>query len=210
MEKLVDKTCQDFTEALYSKDAVPGGGGAAALCGALGAALAGMVANLTTGKKKYAAYENDIQGVLKEAQSLQDRFLTMIDADAENFAPLSKAYGMPSGTEEEKALKAEVMEKCTITACEVPIEIVKTCHQAILLHKELLDKGSVLALSDVGVGAELLRAAMISGWMNVQINIKGLKDRQRAQAIEDELKPLLADGIRSAESISAEVQKRLS
>ncbi|MEG1432122.1 cyclodeaminase/cyclohydrolase family protein [Eubacterium sp.] len=208
--KLVDKTCREFTEVLYSKAAVPGGGGAAALTAALGTALAGMVANLTTGKKKYAEYEEDIQRILVQAQDIQDDLLDMIDQDAENFSPLAKAYSMPSDTPEEKAEKAAVMEKCTITACSVPIEIVKTCHKAIKLHEELLGKGSILALSDVGVGVECLRAAMVSGWMNVQINIKTLQDRDRAMVIEEELKPLIADGIAISERVSSEVQARLS
>ena len=96
-----EKKCTEFVEALYSKAAVPGGGGAAALVGAVGTALAGMVGNLTTGKKKYAEFEEDIQRILKEAQALQDRLLAMIDEDAENFLPLSKAYGLPKETEEE-------------------------------------------------------------------------------------------------------------
>lgn len=210
MESLAEKTCRGFIEALYSKDAVPGGGGAAALTGALGAALAGMVANLTTGKKKYAAYEEDIQRILVQARALQDRFLAMIDEDAENFAPLAKAYGLPAGTDDEKARKAEVLEACTLTACTVPMEIVRISCEAIALQDELLEKGSLLALSDVGVGAECLRAALVSGWMNVQINIRTLQDRQKAQAIADELMPLVTAGTRQAESISNEVQRRLS
>lgn len=134
----------------------------------------------------------------------------MIDEDAENFAPLARAYGMPAGTDAEKARKADVLEACTLTACTVPMDIMRTCCQAIALHSELLEKGSRLALSDVGVGAECLRAALVSGWMNVQINIRTLKDRQRAQAIADELAPLLEDGIRQAEYISQEVRRRLS
>jgi formiminotetrahydrofolate cyclodeaminase len=210
MESLAEKTCRGFIEALYSKDAVPGGGGAAALTGALGAALAGMVANLTTGKKKYAANEEDIQHILVQARALQDRFLAMIDEDAENFAPLAKAYGLPAGTDDEKARKAEVLEACTLTACTVPMEIVRISCEAIALQDELLEKGSLLALSDVGVGAECLRAALVSGWMNVQINIRTLQDRQKAQAIADELMPLVTAGTRQAESISNEVQRRLS
>ena len=102
---LADKTCNEFVKELASKSPVPGGGGAAALGGAIGVALSSMVCNLTTGKKRYAEYENDIQDILKKAAALQQDLMKMIDEDAENFLPLSKAYGMPKNTEEEKKLK---------------------------------------------------------------------------------------------------------
>ena len=98
-------TCEDFTNKVFSKDPAPGGGGVAALAGALGIALGGMVCNLTAGKKKYAMYEEDIQRIIKEAEALKVRFLKMMDEDAENFVPLSQAYSLPAGTDEEKAFK---------------------------------------------------------------------------------------------------------
>lgn len=121
-ESISEKKCTEFVEALYSKAAVPGGGGAAALVGAIGTALAGMVGNLTTGKKKYAEFEDDIQRILKEAQALQDRLMAMIDEDAKNFLPLSKAYGLPKETEEEIAYKEKTLEECTKVACSIPLE----------------------------------------------------------------------------------------
>lgn len=207
---IADKKCTEFVEVLYSKSAVPGGGGAAALTGAIGTALAGMVGNLTTGKKKYAAYEEDIQRILKDAQTLQDQLMAMIDQDAENFRPLAKAYSLPSETEEEKAHKAEVMESCTKVACQVPIDIVKTCYQAIKLHEELAEKGSALAISDVGVGVQCLRAAMISGWLNVLINIKTMQDKAFVSDVENELKPMLKDGIEICDRVYDAVEKQLS
>ena len=207
---IADKKCTEFVEVLYSKSAVPGGGGAAALVGAIGTALAGMVGNLTTGKKKYAEYEEDIQRILGEAQALQDQLMAMIDQDAENFAPLSKAYSLPTETEEQKAHKAEVMEECTKVACGVPIEIVRVCYKSIKLHEELVHKGSALAISDVGVGVQCLRAAMISGWLNVLINIKTMKDRDYVASVENELKPMLEDGIAICDTVYAEVEKQLS
>ena len=151
----------------FSKEPVPGGGGVSAIVGALGVALGGMVCNLTTGKKKYAEYEEDIQRIMKDAEVLKNQLMDMIDQDAENFLPLSKAYGLPRETEEEKAYKAQVMEDCLKVACSVPIDIVKTAFEAIKLHEELAVKGSKLALSDVGVGVALLRSAILGGWLNV-------------------------------------------
>ena len=105
MEKIAEKSCIGFVDVLASKAPVPGGGGAAALVGAIGMALGSMVCNLTTGKKKYAQYEEDIQAILGKAKTLQDQLLEMIDKDAEGFFPLSQAYGLPANTDEEKAAK---------------------------------------------------------------------------------------------------------
>ena len=117
MEKIAEKSCIGFVDVLASKAPVPGGGGAAALVGAIGMALGSMVCNLTTGKKKYAQYEEAIQEILVKAGKLQEELLSMIDKDAEGFYPLSKAYGLPTSTEEEKQYKAETMEKCLKVAC---------------------------------------------------------------------------------------------
>ena len=105
MEKIAEKSCIGFVDVLASKAPVPGGGGAAALVGAIGMALGSMDCNLTTGKKKYAQYEEDIQAILGKAKTLQDQLLEMIDKDAEGFFPLSQAYGLPANTDEEKAAK---------------------------------------------------------------------------------------------------------
>jgi len=204
------KKCTEFVEVLYSKNAVPGGGGAAALVGAVGIALAGMVGNLTTGKKKYAAYEEDIQRILKESHILQDRILAMIDEDAENFLPLAKAYGLPKETDEEKAYKEKTLEECTKVACSVPIEIVEVCYKAVLLHEELVGKGSAMAISDVACGVQCLRAAMISGWVNVLINIKTIKDTEYIADVENRIKPMLKEGVEICDRVYAEVEKQLS
>ncbi len=98
-------TCTKFVDETFSKAPVPGGGGVASLVGALGVALGGMVCNLTTGKKKYAQYEEDIQRIMKEAEELKTTMMGMIDQDARNFLPLSKAYGLPTSTDEEKKYK---------------------------------------------------------------------------------------------------------
>ncbi len=154
------------------------------MTGAMGAALAGMVGKLTIGKKKYVAFEEDIKGILGEARFLQERLVFMIDEDADNFLPLAKAYKLPKNTEKEKAHREKVLEKHTKKACEVPAEIVETCYKAILLHERLMTRCSAMVLSDVAVGVQCLRAAMISGWINVLINTKTLKDRDYARLLK--------------------------
>ena len=207
--KYAEKPVTEFTDATFSKDPVPGGGGVSALAGALGTALGGMVCNLTTGKKKYAQYEDDIQRIMKEANEIKDSLIGMIDQDAENFLPLSKAYGLPTGTEEEKAHKAEVMEKCLKVACSVPVDIVKTSYKVIALMKELSVKGSSLALSDVGVGVTLLRGAITGGWLNVVININSIKDAEYVKQIREEVEPLVTDGMKKCDEIYMNVWKTL-
>ena len=207
--KYVQLSCEEFTNETFSKAAVPGGGGVAALVGALGTALAGMVGNLTTGKKKYAEYEQDIQRILAEASELTASLLEMIDQDAENFLPLSKAYGLPQETEEEKKVKSETLQSALKVACEGPIDIVRAAYKAIELHDELAIKGSTLALSDVGVGVQLLRSALISGWLNVLININMINDEEYVSKIRTELEPIVEDGTKRCDEICDKVIKAL-
>ena len=205
MENIAQKSCIDFVEVLASKAAVPGGGGAAALAGAIGMALGSMVCNLTTGKKKYAQYEEHIQEILVKAKKLQDELLSMIDKDAEGFYPLSKAYGLPTSTEEEKKYKAETMEKCLKVACEVPMNIVRLCYDSIKLHEELVDKGSKLAISDVGCGVQCLRAGILSAQLNVIINVNSMKNREYADKIDKECNQLVEDGVRICDEVYKKV-----
>ena len=195
MEKIAEKSCIGFVDVLASKAPVPGGGGAAALVGAIGMALGSMVCNLTTGKKKYAQYEEDIQAILGKAKTLQDQLLEMIDKVAEGFFPLSQAYGLPANTDEEKAAKEVELERCLKLACEVPFKIVELCNESIKLHEELVDKGSKLAISDVGCGVQALRGAILSAQLNVIINVGLMKDKEYAKALDEKCEALVKEGV---------------
>ena len=210
MEKIPQWSCEKFVDETFSKAPVPGGGGVAALVGSIGAALAGMVGNLTTGKKKYAEYEEDIQRILADAKVLQDDLLSQIDKDAENFYPLSQCYGMKAETEEEKAAKEEKMQACLKVASSAPIDIVKLAYKAIKLHEELAVKGSKLAVSDVGCGVVCLKAALQSGWLNVMINLKSIHDEDYVKAVEAELLPLVSEGSELADRIYEDVKSQLA
>lgn len=203
--KLIDKSCREFTAALAAKGPVPGGGGAAALAGALGAALGSMVANYTTGKKKYAAYEADIQAAMKKAAALQARLLALVDEDAEAFAPLSAAYAIPK----DAPGRAETLESASLEACKAPREMAALCGEAIGLLEGLLEKGSVLLVSDVGCGALLCGAALESAALNVFVNTATLQDRGQAQAIEAEMDALLDKYAPKAAHIAQEVRRRV-
>ncbi len=207
--KFAQMGCDKFVDESFSKAPVPGGGGVSALAGALGVALAGMVCNLTTGKKAYAQYEEDIQRITAEAEKIKTDFMNMIDQDAENFYPLSQAYGLPKETEEQKKYKDETLQSCLKVACGVPIELVRVSYKAIKLHEELAVKGSKLALSDVGVGVECLRSALIGGWLNVVININSITDQEYVANLRKELVPLVEEGTKLCDSIYESVIKTL-
>lgn len=201
---------QEFAAQLATKAPVPGGGGASALAGALGAALGSMVGALTVGKKKYAAVEQDVLRIMARMETLQTRLLALIDEDAAAFLPLSKAYGMPKDTDEARAAREAVMAEALERAAQPPLMIMEACCEAIELHGELLDKGSVLALSDVGVGALLCKAALQGASLNVRINTGPMTDRARAAALNAHATRMLDDYVPAADALYEAVRERLS
>ncbi|HHV99892.1 MAG TPA: cyclodeaminase/cyclohydrolase family protein [Clostridiaceae bacterium] len=206
---MTEKSCIEFVKMLSSKAPVPGGGGASALVGALGVALGSMVCNLTLGKKKYEAVEEDIKRVLNKAEELQQSLLQLVERDAEVFEPLSKAYGLPKNTEEEKKTREEVMESALKLACSVPMEIMEKCMEAIALHEELADKGTKIAISDVGVGVLFCRSALEGASLNVFINTKLMKDREYAEMMNEKADKMLSEGIGRANAVYAAVSGQL-
>ncbi len=204
-----EKNIPDFIEVLASKDAVPGGGGAAALCGAIGCALGNMVGSLTVGKKKYADVEEEIIELKAKSDELQKRLLTLIDEDAAGFEPLSKAYGLPAETDEEKAHKKEVLEKCSKDACEVPLKIMGSCCEAIDIISEFAAKGSALAVSDAGCGAIICKSALYAASLNVFINTKGMEDRGYAEGLNNKANEMLSVYGMKADDIFNSVKAKL-
>ncbi len=202
-------TCTEFVDVLASKEAVPGGGGASALVGAIGTALGNMVGSLTVGKKKYADVEDEMQELKQKCTKLQEELLHLIERDAEVFEPLSKAYGLPHATEEEKAEKARVMEIVLKDACSVPMEIMEKCCEAIELLREFAAKGSTLAISDAGVGATCCKAALKGASLNVYINTKSMEDRAYAQSLNDQADAMLEKYTVLADEIYDSVLNRL-
>ena len=204
-EKLTEKSLAAFTEVLAAKEPVPGGGGAAAAAGALGAALCIMVGNYTVGKKKYAAYEADVLRIMEEADRLQKELIRLVDADAEAFTPLSQAYAIPK----EDPNRAEVLEAATIGACRAPMEMMRCSARAVDLLEKMLEKGSVMLVSDVGCGALLCRAAIESAAMNVYINTKTMQDRKLAEELEQEAEQLISVYSGKASAIASAVTEKI-
>ena len=183
----MERDIQNFLAALASKAPTPGGGGAAALCGAVGVALGNMVGNLTLGKKKYAEVQEDIAALNQRAEALRADFLALIDADAAAFEPLSKAYGIPK----DEPKRGEVMEAALLAAVQPPLEIMRKCVKALELIAEYAQKGSALAVSDAGCAAAITRAACEAAALNVFVNTKSMANREKAGEINREANELL-------------------
>lgn len=196
-----------FITDLASKAPVPGGGGASALGGAIGSALGSMVGNLTLGKKKYAEYEPDILTILEKLSVNQEELLSLMDKDAEAFEPLSKAYSLPKTTEEEKARKETVLEEALFCASLVPLEIMHRALDAIVLLEELSRKGTRLAISDIGVGIQLLRAALLGASMNIFINTKSMKNEAEVDRLNKEADALIKEGCSIADAVYEKIRK---
>ena len=206
---MLDKQFSAFLRELSGPAPVPGGGGASAACGALAAALASMVASLTTGKKKYAAYENDIQRILKETAFRMEELTALADEDAKAFEPLAKAYSLPKNTEEEISHREAVMKKVLYDASVAPLSIMESVAEVILLIEEVAEKGSAMAISDAGVAAVFAQAALKGASLNVFINTKSMKDRETAAALNKKAHALIREGEERTDRVFAKVMERL-
>ena len=207
--EMMEKSCGQFLAELAGKAPTPGGGGASALVGAAGVALGNMVGSLTTGKKKYAAVEAGIQALNARAETLRGELEALVQADAEAFAPLAAAYGLPKDTPEQAAHKAAVLEKALDAACAVPLQIMEKCAEGIALAEEYAAKGSVLAVSDAGCAAALCKAALQAASLNVFINTKLMADRSRADVLDAKADNLLNEFVPRADAVFASVMQKL-
>jgi formiminotetrahydrofolate cyclodeaminase len=205
MKQFSDMTYTEFAEVLASKEPVPGGGGASALVGALGVALCSMVGNLTVGRKKYAAVEADVYSILDKAKVIQARLIELIEEDAKVFEPLAAAYAIPK----DDPMRGEIMEKILANACAAPLEMMQCCCEAIDLLAEMLEKGSVTLVSDVGVGALLCGAALQGASLNIYINTKSMMERANAEEINRKADAMLHEHARLAGYVYEQVAQRL-
>lgn len=198
-----------FTQQLCSKSPTPGGGGVSALAGALGAALGAMAANLTVGKKTYADVQTCMQESAERLTCLSQEFLKGIQADADAFAPLAKAYGLPKDTEEQKQEKERVLQQALYEAAQPPLTVLKQCVQALELLEQLHDKASRLVVSDVGCGAALCWACAHTAAMNVYINAGMLTDAAQRRTVMHQCQAELERACRMAEQIIQAVEETL-
>ena len=181
-----------FVEDLASAAPAPGGGGASAYAGALAAALASMVGNLTVGKKTYAEVEGEVMRHLEELKGLRSRLIELVDADARAFEPLAAAYRMPKGSPEELAAKQEAIRRALVGATEVPLDIMRTVARVVDHADYLAHHGSRMARSDAGVSAAFARAAVDGASLNAYINAASMDDADRARRVREEASAIVS------------------
>ncbi len=174
--KLVDMTVKDYLDLLKSDAPAPGGGSVSALSAAQGVGLVAMVADLTIGREKYAEYEQVCKEAKEEALKLYEALVAAIDEDTEAFNKVSAAYKMPKDTDEQKAARSAAIRKANVGATQVPYETIKLCLAGLKVTETMVGKSNPNAASDLGVAALNLMAGIRGAWLNVKINLPGIKD----------------------------------
>ncbi len=187
-----DQPIQQFLDELASKASTPGGGSAAAIMGAMGAALGSMVGNFTVGKKGYEDVDAEVREILDQCEALRDKLTGMIKADIDVFNQVMGAYGMPKDTDEQKAERSKAIQAALKEATDVPLDCAKAAAEVIKLSKPLAEKGNKNVISDAGVAVLAAEAALRSAALNVYINVGGIKDEDFKQSREQELEQTLA------------------
>jgi len=205
-----DNRIEEFLDALASQAATPGGGGAAAIIGAMGAALVSMVCNLTIGKKKYAEVEADMKDVLGKTEALRQRLTGMIEDDAKAFDAVMGAYGMAKETDQQKAARDQAIQAALRQATDVPMRCCHAAREVIDLAAIAADKGNLNVISDAGVGVLAAYAALRSAALNVFTNARMINDRTFAEAKLKELNQLLAGAGAATEKAYGIVKGKLS
>lgn len=188
---------EKFLYDLSSKEPVPGGGGASALVGAIGCALCSMVGNLTTGKKKYADYQDRLNELLPWLEAHREVLLADIKKDADAFYPLSQAYSLDKNDPATEG----IMEKALFDAANAPMQIIEDVYALVPILEELADNGSRLAISDVAVAAAACHAALRGAVMNIYINTKSMKNREVADEMNARAKQMVTEGCNRCDAV---------
>lgn len=199
-----------FLDALASGEATPGGGGAAAMMGAMGAALIAMVCHLTIGKKGFEAVEGEMRTLLADSEALRARMQAMVAEDAQAFDTLMAAYRLPKATDDEKAARSAAIQEGLKAATRAPLACAIAAAQGVRLASRAVERGNPNVISDVGVGVLAAWAALQSAALNVNVNVPQIKDRAFADHALTEIAALLAECAPMAEQVHARVQARLA
>jgi formiminotetrahydrofolate cyclodeaminase len=203
------KPVQGFLDDLASKAATPGGGSAAAVMGAMGAALVSMVCQLTVGKKNYEAVDADMRALLQRAEALRERLAGMVQADVAAFDTVMAAYGLPKDSEEEKSRRSAAIQAALKQATEVPMECARACAEAIALSREAAEKGNRNVISDAGVAVMAAYGALKSAALNVYVNTGAIRDPAFVEQRVAELEAILAANEAATDEIFALVKSKL-
>jgi formiminotetrahydrofolate cyclodeaminase len=210
MADIKDAQIEQFLEALASQAATPGGGSAAAIIGAMGAALVSMVCNLTIGKKKYAEVEGDMKDVLAKSETLRRKLIGMIEDDVKAFDAVMGAYGMPKETDADKDARAQAIQAALKQATDVPLACARAAREVIDIAATASDKGNLNVISDAGVGVLAGYAALRSAALNVFTNARMITDKTFAEAKLKELNQLLAGAEAATEKAYGVVKDKVS
>ena len=208
-ERLVRMSVKGFARETASESAAPGGGSVSAYMGALAAALGTMVANLSAHKRGWDDRWKEFSDWAERGQDVMERLLRLVDEDTEAFAKIMDVFSMPKGTEEEKAARAEAMEKATLYASRVPLKTMQTAMEAMPVALAMARIGNPASASDAGVGAIAALAAVRGAHLNVRINAAGLKDRSLAAELTDEAARIEAEAVAAEAEVLAEVNKNI-
>jgi formiminotetrahydrofolate cyclodeaminase len=207
---MIEKSIKEFLDELASSKPTPGGGGAAALVGAVGAALGSMVGNLTNKRNiKDRLQQSQIEALINHSDNLRIELMELIEKDAAAFEALWQAYNLPGSTVEEKLNKEETMEYLLCGAGEVPLEIMDKVFEMICIYPDYLEIGIKAAISDVAVGVQLCRSALLSASVNVFINTKYMRNREVANKMNNKAQYLIDIGVKKADDIYDKVKNEL-
>ena len=188
-----------YLDRLAAKLPAPGGGSAAALVGALAAALESMVANFTVGKEAYREVEQEVRALLEQSEALRAELTKLVQADMDVYSKVSSAYSLPRDAAEQKAARSEAIQAALKVAAQVPYKVVVACDKVLSLCPELAAKGSANLISDAGVAVVFAEAALQAAYLNVEINLAGIKDenlvattRHEVSAVQKKIRTIKA------------------
>lgn len=207
--KLIDMTAKDYLDVLKSHAPAPGGGSASALSGAQGLALMLMVADLTLSKDKYQAYHQLCQQIKEAGLPLYNSLAEAMDRDTDAYNQVFEAYKLPKETEEEKAARSQAIQAANLLATQVPFEVMSQAYEGLKLVSKLVNHSNSNAASDLGVAASCLETAVKGAWLNVSINLPGVKEPTKAKHFEETGKSLYNESVTLANRIVESIRESL-
>lgn len=208
-DRLIDLDVKKYMENLASNLPAPGGGSASALAGAQGISLVMMVAELTVGKEKYRDWEAYCQKAIREGVIIQTNFLKAIDDDTDAYNKVGAAFKLPKNTDEEKAARSRAIQDATVLATRVPLRTMEISLEALKVAKSLIGKSNPNCSSDIGVGALNLKSALMGAWLNVKINLPGIKDEALRNELFEKGQSMLEEGNKIADKCYEIVEEEL-
>lgn len=204
-DRFTELSCEEFAERLAARESVPGGGGAAALVGALGAALCSMAGAFARSRSGASGDDAELEWIMGEAEDVRYRLLELVEEDADGFAPVLEAYRMPKDDPD----RAKAIERATEGACMAPLAMMGECCRAIVLLEKMGRRCSQQLISDVACGVLLVRAALECASVNVYVNTSALRDRYTAERIEGSVSELLDEYVPRAERLALSITDRI-